>query len=205
MKRIILGLTLACISAASQADIYGLTISRTADVHSEPQITAEGGVSLEGDITTFGGRVNYKVAPGTLAYGTLANVDMDGASGMAFGGGVVHQFEQNFFNGFNTAVKGSYHMWSEGPLDTSDFGAELLISPIEQTVAEGVKLFGMVGFHRLSVETDFGLFGKYSDSNIELALGGGAIKQLGKGEAYVSVELIDEMFIGAGYRLALGQ
>jgi len=213
MKRVILGLSLICLSAASQADVFGLVNGRTADIQSEPQMTVEGGISLQSDFNTIGGKVNFKVAPDMLIYGGLANVDADfGGSEIGFGGGVVYQLSQSFVAGMDMAVKGSYHMWGSDQstgfgkvsVDTSDLGFELLFSPQDQSMAQGVKIFGMVGLHRLDSEVSGGGF-KTSDDSMELALGGGASMLLGPGEAYAAIELIDEIFIGAGYRLAIGQ
>lgn len=213
MKRFLLGLSLACLSSVSQADFLGLINGRTADIINEPQMTVEGGMSLQSDFNTIGGKLNFKVAPDMLIYGGLASVDADaGGSDIAFGGGVVYQLGQSLIAGMDMAVKGSYHMWDGGESFTggkidyslSDFGVELLISPQEQSVAQGVKVFGMVGLHRVASEVSGGGL-KFSDDSMEIALGGGASMLLGPGEAYAGIELIDELFIGAGYRLALGQ
>lgn len=210
MKRLILGACLLCLSAASQADVYGLVNGRTADVRSEPQTTAELGISLEGDLTTLGGQVNFKVSPDSLIYATIANVDADnGGDDLAFGGGVVYQIDQNMLSGVKTAIKGSYHLWdySSGgfSFDASDFGVELIVSPEEQNLINGANVFAMVGLHRLAADSALAGGGTSSNSSTELAFGAGVSMGMGAGEAYAAVEFIDELFIGAGFRLAIGR
>lgn len=213
MKQLITGLSLAFMATLAQADVYGLVLSRTADVVSEPQLTAEGGISLEGDLTTIGGQVNYKTAPNMLIYGGLANVDPDYGSGeISFGGGVVYQLSESLLSGMDMAVKGSVHTWSADSssigvnisLDSTDVGVELVVSPQEQNIIQGAKVFGMVGLHRLSYKWSGGGFSS-SDSSMEIALAGGAVLPAGPGEAFLTFELIDELFIGGGFRMALGQ
>lgn len=205
MRHLIVGLGVMILSANSQADLYGLTTARTADVLSEPQMTLEGGISLEGDLTTIGGQINFKASPNMLIYGTIANVDPEyGDAEVGFGGGVIYQIEQTAFSNIDTAVKGSYHQVELGggalANDLSDFGVELLISPAGVGDANGMKLFGMLGVHRRGEDSDLG-----SDSATEVSFGGGAITAVGAGEAYVVVEHIDQLFFGFGYRFALGQ
>ena len=211
MKRLMLGSALLATTSVAHADIYGLLSGRTADIKSEPQTTLEAGASFEGDFTTIGGRFNFKLSPTSLFYATLADIDTDAEDGdMALGGGLVYQLDQRNAQSFNVAIKGSYHLWSTDralgvEADFSDFALELILSPKQQTVAQGVSVYAMIGFHRISSEVNLGFFGSTKNTDTELAFGGGATFAVGPGEAYVALEVIDETFIGFGYRLALGQ
>ncbi len=210
MKRLTLGFGLLCVSAVAHADVYGLVSGRTADVRSEPQLTVEAGLTLQSDQNIIGGRANFKVSPDSLIYGTIASVKPEeGSSAIAFGGGVVYQFDQSVLAGYDVAFKGSYHLYSAdfGSIesDLSDLGLDLIISPKGQTTAQtGVKVFGLVGLHRLGSKAS-SPGGTASDNKVEPALGFGAVAPVSVGEISASVEYIDELYVGLGYRLAIGQ
>ncbi|MGB0867723.1 MAG: hypothetical protein ACPGSC_14520 [Granulosicoccaceae bacterium] len=211
MKRAIAAASLCFAATGAQADVFGLLNGRTANILSEPQTTVEAGFVSADDFTTFGGRLNFKLSPNSLFYGTIANIDADNQEDeIAFGGGVVYQLTQNSRNNFDVAIKGSYHLWSTETFlgrdaDFSDFGLELILSPKGQALAQGVGIYASIGFHKLSSDVDLGIFGNAEQSDSEISFGLGATLAAGPGEAYAAFENIEDTYIGFGYRLALGQ
>lgn len=206
MKPFLLGLAIACTALSAKADVYGLLANRTADVYSAPQRSASGGLSLEGDLTTFAAQFGYKTRDDVLVYGTLGLVDLDGAdSGISVGGGLLYQLKGNLIANYNTAIKVSYHRFSTdtfiGDFTGSDLGFDAVFSPVEQNLFRGGEVFGFVGLHRLSA--DFSVFG--SDSDFEIALGAGVISPFADGELFGAIEIIDDIFLGGGFRVELGE
>lgn len=212
MKRFVLGIVLAVGATSAQADIYGLVANRTADVLSAPPTTIAGGISIEGDITTFAGQFGYKTHQNLVTFGTLGFVDLDGVdSGISIGGGLVYQLAESPLDHYNMAIKGSYHRFSgdtsTGDFTGSDFGVEVIASPVDQNVVNGGDVFGFIGLHRLygkATGTGFGTTVSASDTETELAIGAGVIVPWSGGELFGTIELIDDVFIGGGYRVEWG-
>ena len=217
MKRFVLGLGLLSLSFTASADFLGLTTNRTANIASHPQMTVEGGLNMGGDANIIGGQVGYKFAPNTLLIGSLGTLDADGyGDDIVFGGGVIHQLSESFIPNLEMAVKGTFNTWSYGSgstdVDYTEIGVELVMSPVEQNVIQGAEVFGFVGFHKLDIDVSTTVIflgqnigGKSSVSDTELSFGAGALMPVGNGQAYGTIEFIDGVSFGLGYRIALGQ
>lgn len=209
MKRFVLGLGLLSASFAANADFLGPVGNRTADIASHPQMTVEGFANLGNDANVIGAQLGYKIAPNAILIADFGNLDLDGfGDDFGFGGGVIYQLNESFIPNLNMAVKGTINLFDYGSgladVDYTEIGVELVMSPVEQNVIQGADVFGFVGFHKL--DADIKVFGgKYSVSDTELAFGAGALMPVGNGQAYGTIEFIDGVSFGVGYRIALGQ
>lgn len=210
MKRLIVSGALLLASMTASADYLGLTTARTADLNSQPQLTVDAGLNFGDDATVIGALAAYKFSPSTMLTGTIGNLDLDGGGDdIVFGGGVMHQLANSPLPNMDMAVRGLFNMWDAGIVDFTEFGFEVVVSPVEQTVLQGAQVYGYAGMHMLkssfSGNDFFGDSYSYSNSNTEIVLGGGALMPLGKGEGFALIELLDGISFGVGYRMALGQ
>jgi|GEM_PF-6336736 len=198
----IIGFGLAMCAVSAQADTYGIASGRTADVRSEPGVTVEGGLTISGEVNALGAQVAYKAAPELLVFGAITSLSSDSVGGdLGLGAGALYQMDQMLVPRIQTALKLSYHRWSIDPasptadgLDVSALGLELVINPVEQTLLEGMEVFGSIGTRRI----DAGV-----SSSSEIALTGGVVAPVGLGRAYATLEVVDGVLIGLGYRVAL--
>lgn len=203
----IVGITIALLGMAAQpvmADIYGLANGRSANMDNMAGMSVEGGINLEGDITTYALRFNFKASPDLMVFADVGQVDFDNADGTGFGAGAFYQLRNvQLLQNTDFAVKGSYHTVSVGEggfdIDLGEIAIEGLISG-DQLGNTNMGWYGNIGMHILSV--DFGRFGGDDDSN-ELAFGGGVVGSLAFGDWYAGIDFIDEMFLVAGIRYNL--
>ncbi len=207
----LVGITIALFGMAAQpvmADIYGLANGRSANMDNMASMSVEGGINLEGDITTYALRFNFKASPDLMVFADVGQVKFSrfnsSASGTGFGAGAFYQLRNvQLLENTDFAVKGSYHTAtvSEGgfDLDLGEIAIEGLISG-DQLGSTNLGWYGNLGMHILSA--DFGGFGGDDDSN-ELAFGGGVVGSLAFGDWYAGIDFIDEMFLVAGIRYNL--
>lgn len=184
------------LSATASAEFLGGPNGRTADLSRLPDLSLEGMFSTgdfgDADYQNIGLRVNYRLSPGLMLLGDLGQAEVGDADGTGFGLGVFYSLE-GLFENMDSVVKGSFH--------TADFGSnynkldilslEFLVSGLSPLSGNGMMWYANIGLHR----ADAG-----SESDTELGLGGGLVLPLSSGEAYVGLDIIDEMIFGVGYR-----
>lgn len=195
-RKWVVGLALLLVSGVASAEYLGFSNGRTADLTRLPDLSVEGGFSTGdfgvADYQNIGLRVNYRLSPGLMFFGDLAMSEVGRADGTALGLGVFYSLE-GIFENLDAAVKGGFHKSDYGrfygELDT--LSVEFLISGLSPLTSSGMMWFANIGLHR----SDGG-----RSSETDLLLGGGLVLPLSTGEAYLGLDLIDEMVVGLGYR-----
>lgn len=188
---------------SAHAEFFGLPNGRSASPDRLSDLSVELGF-VTGDLGTadyqnFGARVNYRVSPELVVIGDIGASEFGRADGTPVGLGLLyHLSRQRISQNVDIAAKVSYHMGeykvSGVELDLTGLSFEALFSGRQPLSANGLSWYGNFGFHRLTVEQDF------SDSSNEIGVGGGLVLPTGSGEAYLGVDLIDELTFGLGFR-----
>jgi hypothetical protein len=193
------------MTSVAQAEFLGLPNGRLASPASLSDLSAELGF-VSGDFGTssyqnIGARVSYRINPDTVIFGDLGASEYGDADGTPMGVGVFyHLARQRISQTADIAAKASYHTGeykNNGVrIDLSGLSFEVLFSGRKPLTAGGLGWYGNFGFHRITVD----LPGNESDSSNEIGIGGGLVLPAGPGEAYVGVDLIDELTFGLGFR-----
>ena len=191
------------IALNAQAEFFGLPNGRLANPGSMPELSVELGF-VTGDLgvadyQNIGARVNYRVAPEIVVFGDIGASEFGEADGTPFGLGILyHLSNQRISQALDISAKASYHTgeYKVGNFktDLSGLSLEVLLSGREPLANNGLGWYGNFGFHRLTIDAGF------SDSSNEIGFGGGLVLPAGNGEAYVGIDLIDELIFGLGFR-----
>lgn len=204
-SRILATLVVAASLMASnaQAEFFGLPNGRLASPEMGSDLSVELGF-VTGDLGTtdyqnFGARVNYRVAPNIVVIGDIGASEFGDADGTPAGLGILyHLANQRISQNVDIAAKASYHSGeykvSGVNIDLTGLSFEALFSGRRPLAANGLGWYGNFGFHRLTIKTNS------SDSSNEIGFGGGLVLPTGAGEAYLGVDLIDELTFGLGFR-----
>ncbi|MDO6460001.1 hypothetical protein Q4485_04780 [Granulosicoccaceae sp. 1_MG-2023] len=212
MKKLALALAVsgAIMSSTASAEVFGFAFGRSANVANYTNLSVEGGIQV-GDLDFYGARATYKLNQQLAVYGDLglADYDFNGDDGFAFGGGLIYTLD-GVLPEIDTALNGSFHMSSGDYVDFTAFSVRAVFSDDIPTQNVTMNWYGSVGLEYLSADVDvcdvYGVnFGRctYSDSDTELAFGGGVVLPLGPGEAYGGLEYVDDMMLAVGYRVGL--
>jgi len=187
----------------AQAEFFGLPNGRSASPDMLSDLSVELGF-VTGDLgitdyQNFGARVNYRVSPEIVVIGDIGLSEFGPADGTPVGLGILyHLSKQRISQSVDIAAKVSYHKgeYEVGgtDLDLTGLSFEALFSGRQPLAANGLGWYGNFGFHRLTVKD------VSSDSSNEIGIGGGLTLPTGAGEAYVGVDLIDELTFGLGFR-----
>jgi len=139
----------------------------------------------------LGLRLNYRLSPGIILIGDLGLTEIGRFDTVTFGFGAYYGLGGVFEN-IDAALKGAFHTGDfdgGGDLDVLEF--EFLFSGLEPISSNGLLWYANIGLHRTDGEG-------FSDT--EIGLGGGLVLPVSRGEAYVGIDLIDELILGFGYR-----
>lgn len=196
-------LAVSLLATNAHAEFFGLPNGRSASPDMLSDLSVELGF-VTGDLGTtdyqnFGARVNYRISPEIVFIGDIGASEFGQADGTPVGLGILyHLSRQRISQSVDIAAKVSYHSGeykvSGVKLDLTGLSFEALFSGRQPLTASGLGWYGNFGFHRLTVELDS------SDSSNEIGFGGGFTLPTGSGEAYVGVDLIDELTFGLGFR-----
>lgn len=197
LRRAALIAGLLLVSVSIQADQLGTVSARSANPANSAPMSVEASLSLGGDLSNFGLRLNYQVSDALTVYGDLSLADRAFNDGAAFGAGLFYYLPNLGQDlGLDTAIQASFHTLS-GDVTTLD--GHLLISPIAPLNEEtGLSWYASVGLARQSYD-----FGFVSVSDIDIALGGGVYLPMGPGTVYAGTELNDVFGVTVGYRYDL--
>lgn len=210
---------LGFMSAPLQADFFGLANGRTANLDNMANMSVEGGVNLKSDFNTFGARFNYKLSPDIVLFGDLGQSEFGAASGLTFGFGGFYQLRNvSLLENTDLALKGSYHTGELEVDGCGDIGNDLVGIPgidlgffdeICDISASEIAFEVLISGDQLST-TNFAWYANAGlhiidagASSTEIGLGGGIVGDLGFGDFYVGLDLIEELFIVGGIRYNL--
>lgn len=209
-RRTALAASLALLGAGSaHAEFFGLLNGRSADPATLPPLSVEGAFITGDDYQNIGARVNYTVSPTLVVFGDVGLIEIGegfaDADGLGFGlGAFFHLADQQFLEGFDVGLKGSFHFVSlDGDdsvdifgnrrtfdLDGNNISLEAIVSGQEPISTNGISWYANVGLNILG--GDF-------DEN-ELLFGGGVHLPAGPGQVYAGADWIDDLQFGIGYR-----
>ena len=204
-SRILTALVVAAsvFATTAHAEFFGLPNGRSASPDMLSDLSVELGF-VTGDLgitdyQNFGARVNYRLSPEVVVIGDIGASEFGSADGTPVGLGLLyHLSNQRISQSVDIAAKVSYHTGeykvSSTRLDLTGLSFEALFSGRQPLAANGLGWYGNFGFHRLTVKDVF------SDSSNEIGIGGGLTLPTGSGEAYIGVDLIDELTFGLGFR-----
>ena len=198
-----IALITSLFAGLANAELLGLPNGRSANPGNLTDLSVELGF-VTGDFGTddyqnIALRVNYRVAPEVVVFGNVGTSEFGALDGTPYGLGILyHLSNQRISQILDIAGKFSYHTGDYSfrgvDADLSGISFEVLFSGIEPLSDNGLSWYGNFGFHRLTI--DLGP----SDSSNEIGLGGGLLLPVGPGEAYVGLDLIDELTFGVGFR-----
>ena len=174
-------------------------------------MSVEVGYVNEGDFSNLSGRFIYQYSPLVSVYGDFGTLERASDEGTAFGlGATFYLAKQRFMPVLDVGVRASYHLASVDngisggtESDISDMAVAVHFGSKEPFFSYGLKWYGVVSYHRYSVESSIGTQ-SFDSSSSDVGLGAGVYMPLGSGEAYVGLENLDEMYFGIGYRYFLG-
>ena len=201
--RLVLGTAAAAAllgAGPAHAEIFGLLNGRSAAPPDE-QLSVEGGLQIDDDVFYIAARANYAVSPTLTAFANLGRPDFDnGGDGLELGGGVfMHLTEQRFAPSLDVAFKPSVGYLDADGVSVLSLGAEVLVSPV-QPAAGSLSWYANAGLGFFRADFDFA----GDDSDFEPIIGGGITLPVGAtGTFYAGLDFIDDLQLGAGFRLAL--
>ena len=182
-------------SSLLQAEILGSPNGRSADFTRLPDLSLElhfntGDFDVL-DYQNLGLRANYRFSPGIMLFGDIGLSEVGSEDAVSLGFGVFYQLN-GIFENIDAAVKGSYHVGDFNRfVDLDILALEFLISGVDPISSNGLMWYANAGIHRL----DAGF-----TSDTEFGIGGGVVLPVSSGEAYIGIDLIDELIFGIGYR-----
>ena len=199
------GAVLGLVATGSvRAEFLGTLNGRSADPGALLPLSVEG-TFITGDLfQNIGGRVNYRISDELVFFGDIGLIEFgpsgfNDADGVGFGLGVFYYLSrQRILPQFDVGVKASYHFGevefdgSNGEVDLSGISLETLVSGQSPIGELGLGWYVNGGLNFLDLD-GFG-------DETELLLGGGVYGEVGPGEVYAGVDLIDELEFGIGYR-----
>lgn len=190
--------------SVAHADFLGLLPGRAADPGSQPPLSVDVGIVTEGDFQNIGVRANLRSGDLLSLFANFGLAEAGGSlDGTSIGGGGYYYLpNQRLVPTLDMALKGYVQFGSLDDLDTFGLQAELHVSAPEPISDNGLSWYAHGGLAFLDFEVDFG-FTSRSNDDIELILGGGITLPAGPGTFFAGIELIDEVFLGAGFRLPL--
>jgi hypothetical protein len=185
-----------CASSVAKAEYLGLMHGRSADVARMPSLSADVGIAFADDYQLLGARINYKLTPIFMVYGSMGFSEQGRSDGIPVGVGALYTLE-GLVSGIDVGLKASYHRASFEVVgvdfDISNLALELIGSTQKGYGANGnIDFYGNIGLQRRSSDFSF--------DDTELSFGGGAIMPVGPGEVFVGVDIIDEAMFGGGFR-----
>ena len=196
------------LASTASAQLLGVDTARSANVSEYSQYSIEGAVEL-GEADLFGARAGMNVGNGLAVFGNLGLLGIDGAdSELAYGGGVIYEIEQ-LIEGFDTAITGSFHRVSYDAGYNSDVTFSsltvrgLVSAPLDVEFNYPLTWYASAGFERLTAKFEACFLGNCaneSNSDIEVAFGGGVIADIEQGEVFVGADYVDGFTVTAGYR-----
>ncbi len=190
------------------AELSGMLSGRSADLSRLPDMSVEVGFitgeapSDGGDVDYqhIGGRLNYRIGPGMMAYGDVGQTTEDFGNaklkGTSFGGGMFYQMD-GIFESTDFAVKGSYHqatLKDNFKLKVTIISVEALFSSRESVGQRDMYWYANMGIHRYKTSNAL------NSSETEIGFGGGLIFPTEAGQVYAGLDKIDEITFGIGYR-----
>lgn len=191
---LMLVVTTGFLSGTASAEYLGFPNGRTADFSHMPKLSVEGGFAtgdfIDIDYQNIGLRVNYRLSPGLMVVGDLGMSEIGLVDATALGINVFYSLE-GLFENMNSAVKGGFHKADFDVLDIDGLSLEFLISGLSPISSSGLNWYANVGLHRLEIDG-------VDDS--EFGIGGGLVLPASTGEAYVGIDMIDDIVFGLGYR-----
>jgi len=210
-SKFVAGVVLVFGAQTAMADAFGLANGRSANMDNMAGLSAEVGYTI-GDISTLGLRVNFKVTPDLMVFGDLGQTELgDGPfdlDGQSFGIGAFYQLRTvSLMENTDMAVKVSYHTLSIEEAGCETFQGFGTVCDVDAGDITELAIDGIISGDQLS-NTNFGWYGSLGmhmfdgdggDEN-ELAIGGGVVGDLGFGQWYGGLELIDELLIRLGVR-----
>lgn len=182
-------------SSLGHAEFLGSANGRTADLTRLPDFSLElsfntGDFSFL-DYRNIGLRANYRFSPGIMLFGDIGLAEVGREDAVGLGAGLFYQLD-GLFENIDAAVKASYHIGDFGRfIDLDILALEFLISGLEPVSSNGLMWYANVGIHR----NDGGLF-----SDTDFGFGGGVVLPVSSGEAFLGLDLIDEITFSLGYR-----
>ena len=201
--------SVSMVSPALHAEYLGLLSGREATPVNSSDLSIELGL-VTGDLGAFdyqniAARVNYRVSTEVTVMGTIGVSEFGNTDGVPFGVGVLYYLpKQRISNKLEIAGKATYHRgdYSMGSLDgdIDSLALEALISGTEPLMANGLSWYSNFGLHRISVDIVNDANDGVDDTEYELGLGGGLVLPTGLGEAYVGIDVIDDVVFGLGIR-----
>lgn len=201
-KWIAFGLILM-LAAPAMAQFIGLPIAGGAAAPEVGQFGISGGAVINDDVNGFGGRVSFAPAQGLTLFGDVGILDWDTSgvdNGLAVQGGGLFTLPVDL--PVDLAVRGTVGMTktdikSGGDISTFDIGGGLLVSK----AFDAITPYGYIGLQYTDAEVDTDGYGKSSDDDTELAIGGGVSFALNEQfSLYGEMIYIDDPFFGFGAR-----
>ncbi|ASJ75546.1 hypothetical protein [Granulosicoccus antarcticus] len=186
-----------------QAEFMGLPSGRSASPANMSDLTVELGFMTgdlaDNDFQNIGARVNFRLSPEVVLIGDIGVSEFGNRDGNPVGLGLLYFLSrQRISDKLDIAAKASYHTgeYSVGGTDTdlSGLSLEALLSGKNPLADSGLGWYANFGYHLLRVKSGS------SDSSNEIGIGGGLVLPIAAGEAYVGVDLIDEVTFGLGFR-----
>lgn len=208
MKKIICLLALLPTLVVTQpvlAEAIGLPYARSSNVETHDYLTVEAGIQL-GWSDNYIGRATMRLGDKLSVYGDLGLYSLSrgygrgSETGLSFGAGGLYSLGQ-FAQNIDVGVLSSFHYGTTDDFSTTDLAVRGQASTQLATVNEVVTVYASVGLEFLSVDYDNCGISSCEASDTEFVFGGGAIYPIGPGEAFASLELIDDAAFGFGYRM----
>jgi opacity protein-like surface antigen len=203
MKKYMAMLMVLALAAPAMAQFIGLPIAGGAAAPEVGQFGISGGAVINDDVNGFGGRVSFAPAQGLSLFGDVGILDWDTSgvdNGLAVQAGALFTLPVDL--PVDMAVRGTVGMTKTdikggGDISTFDLGGGLLVSK----AFDAITPYGYVGIQYTDAEVDTDGFGKQSDDDTELAIGGGVSFALNdQFSLYGEMIYIDDPFFGVGGR-----
>ena len=184
----------------ANAEIFGLLNGRSAAPPTW-QTAVEAGAEFSDDVLQLAVRGNYALNPTLTAFANLGFIDFDdGGDGFQIGGGAfLHLTEQRVVPNLDVAIKPSVGFADVDGGNVLTLAGEALVSGREPLGGGSLGWYANVGLGLFRADPDNGS----SDTDLEPILGGGITLPVGTGTFYAGIDFIDEIGIGAGFRVGL--
>lgn len=194
-------------SLPASAEINGIINGRSADPGNLPARSIDIAVHDRDLAREFGVRFNFAVGPRVTGFVNAAAVDYDfrSASGYSVGGGAfIHLPNQRIWDYVDMALKPTINYFTvDGnfgyDLNIIQGGFDFLISSREPIPNTPLSWYANAG---LAVLINDGTGN--DDTDVEPQIGGGAYMDLGRGQLFFGVDILDgNPDLGVGYRFFL--
>jgi hypothetical protein len=213
MKRILALLAIVLgTSHLADARMLSLMTAQAPNLGDGPVQAVDGGVTIGDDTDYLGARYNLLVGDNLQVFGELGYADSDfDVDGPAFGGGAYLQLPSSSELSFGVRGSWNYAMMegSEGGADAEfDVWVLTLLGVVGgETSVDGLIWYANAGLAHMDGDYDVEVAGFEAEggfeSDTEFLIGGGLQYAFDdRFSGFVGLEHVDDMFFGAGLRLA---